>query len=111
MRMDSEKLTQAFINIMKNGMQAMEKGGVLRIETHAFKDRVSVVISDSGSGISPDQMDKIFNYYYTTKEKGVGLGLPIAHRIIEAHGGQLTVESKVGVGTKVTITLPILEKG
>jgi len=106
-RMDSEKLTQAFINIMKNGMQAMGKGGVLRIETHSFKDRVSVVISDSGSGILPDQMEKIFNYYYTTKEKGVGLGLPIAHRIIEAHRGQLNVESKVGVGTKVTVTLPI----
>jgi len=106
-KMDSEKLTQALINIMKNGMQAMEKGGILRIEAHSLKDCVSVVISDSGSGISPDQMEKIFNYYYTTKEKGVGLGLPIAHRIIEAHGGQLTVESKVGVGTKVTITLPI----
>jgi signal transduction histidine kinase len=106
-RMDSEKLTQALINIMKNGMQAMEKGGILRIETHSLKDRVSVVISDSGSGIPPDQKEKIFNYYYTTKEKGVGLGLPIAHRIIEAHGGQLTVESKVGVGTKVTITLPL----
>jgi signal transduction histidine kinase len=107
MRMDSEKLTQAFINIMKNGMQAMEKGGILRIETHSLKDRVSVVISDSGSGIPPDQKEKIFNYYYTTKEKGVGLGLPIAHRIIEAHGGQLTVESKVGVGTKVIVTLPL----
>jgi signal transduction histidine kinase len=106
MRMDTEKLTQAFINIMKNGMQAMEKGGILRIETHSLKNRISVVISDSGSGIPPDQKEKIFNYYYTTKEKGVGLGLPIAHRIIEAHGGQLTVESKVGVGTKVTITLP-----
>jgi signal transduction histidine kinase len=106
-RMDSERLTQALINIMKNGMQAMEKGGILRIETHSLKDRVSVVIIDSGSGIPPDQMEKIFNYYYTTKEKGVGLGLPIAHRIIEAHGGQLTVESKVGVGTKVTITLPV----
>ena len=106
-KMDSEKLTQALINIMKNGMQAMEKGGVLRIETHSLKDHVSVVISDSGAGIPPDQMEKIFNYYYTTKEKGVGLGLPIAHRIIEAHGGQLTVESKVGAGTKVTITLPI----
>jgi signal transduction histidine kinase len=105
-RMDSEKLTQALINIMKNGMQAMGKGGILRIETNAFKDRVSVVISDSGSGISPDQKEKIFNYYYTTKEKGVWLGLPIAHRIIEAHGGQLTVESKVGVGTKVTIATP-----
>jgi signal transduction histidine kinase len=106
-KMDPEKLTQALINIMKNGMQAMEQGGILRIETHPFKDRVNVVISDSGSGIPPDQMEKIFNYYYTTKEKGVGLGLPIAHRIIEAHGGQLKVESKVGVGTKVTITLPI----
>jgi signal transduction histidine kinase len=49
---------------MKNGMQAMGKGGILRIETHAFKDRVSVVISDSGSGIPPDQMEKIFNYYW-----------------------------------------------
>jgi len=107
MRMDSEKLTQALINIMKNGMQAMEKGGILRIETHPLKDRVSVVISDSGSGIPPDQMEKIFNYYYTTKEKGVGLGLSIAHRIIEAHGGQLKVESKVGTGTKVIVTLPL----
>ncbi len=106
-KMDSEKLTQALINIMKNGMQAMEQGGILRIETYPFKDRVDVVISDSGFGIPPDQMEKIFNYYYTTKEKGVGLGLPIAHRIIEAHGGQLKVESKVGSGTKVTISLPV----
>lgn len=105
--MDEEKLTQAMINIMKNGMQAMEKGGTLRIEAHAVKDRVEIIFSDSGSGIPEDQMEKIFNYYYTTKEKGVGLGLPIAHRIIEAHGGQLRIESKVGVGTKVTVTLPL----
>ena len=106
-KMDEERLTQAFINIMKNGIQAMEQGGVLRIETHLFKDRARVVFSDSGTGIAPDQMEKIFNYYYTTKEKGVGLGLPIAHRIIEAHGGQLEVESQVGSGTKVTVTLPV----
>ena len=55
-------------------------------------------------------MEKIFNYYYTTKEKGVGLGLPIAHRIIEAHGGQLKIESRAGVGTKVTVTLPVERK-
>ena len=107
LRMDDEKLTQAFMNIMKNGMQAMENGGTLRIEAHSFKDRVEVVFLDSGSGIPADQMEKIFNYYYTTKEKGVGLGLPIAHRIIEAHEGELKVESKVGVGTKVTVTLPL----
>jgi signal transduction histidine kinase len=107
LRIDGEKLTQAWINIMKNGMQAMEKGGILRIEAHSSKDRVEVVFSDSGSGISEDRMDKIFDYYYTTKEKGVGLGLPIAHGIIEAHGGRLKIESKVESGTKVTITLPI----
>jgi len=109
-KMDSEKLTQAFINIMKNGMQAMEQGGILRVETQSFKDRVEVSFSDSGSGIPPEQMEKIFNYYYTTKEKGVGLGLPIAHRIIEAHGGQLKVESQVGLGTKVTVLLPVISR-
>jgi signal transduction histidine kinase len=105
-KMDPERLTQALINIMKNGMQAMRQGGTLRVETKLLKDAVEVMISDSGSGIPPDQMEKIFNYYYTTKEKGAGLGLPIAHRIIEAHGGRLKIESRVGSGTKVTVTLP-----
>jgi signal transduction histidine kinase len=106
-KIDPEKLTQAFINIMKNGMQATGQGGTLRIETKSLKEGVEVTISDSGSGIPPEQMEKIFNYYYTTKEKGVGLGLPLAHRIIEAHGGQLKIESRVGYGTKVTVTLPV----
>ena len=107
LKIDSGKLTQAFVNIMKNGMEAMEKGGVLRIEAHSFKDRVEVAVSDSGSGIPEDQIGKIFNYYYTTKEKGAGLGLPIAHQIIEAHSGRLKVESRVGSGTKLTVTLPV----
>ncbi len=106
-KMDPEKLTQALINIMKNGMEAMERGGTLRIEAKSLKDRVEITVSDSGSGIPPDQMEKVFNYYYTTKEKGVGLGLPIAHRIIEAHRGQLKIESQVGSGTMVTVTLPV----
>ena len=104
---DPERLTQALINIMKNAIQAMTAGGSLRIETKSFKDRVEMTLSDTGSGIPPDQMEKIFNYYYTTKEDGVGLGLPIAARIIEAHGGQLKLESQPGAGTKVTIQLPI----
>ncbi len=106
-KMDPERLTQAFINIMKNGMQAMGQGGILRIETKPLREGMEIIISDSGPGIPPEQMEKIFNYYYTTKEKGVGLGLPIAHRIIEAHGGQLKIESRVGSGTKVIVTLPI----
>ena len=106
-KMDPERLTQAFINIMKNGMEAMDQGGTLYIKTKSIKEGVEVIISDSGSGIPPEQMEKIFNYYYTTKEKGVGLGLPIAHRIIEAHGGHLKIESRVGSGTEVTVTLPV----
>jgi signal transduction histidine kinase len=105
-KMDYERLTQAFINIMKNGMQAMEKGGILHIEAKSLKEKLEVVFSDSGFGIPPEQMEKIFDYYYTTKERGVGLGLPIAHRIVEAHGGQLKMESRVGAGTKVRVTLP-----
>ena len=92
---------------MKNGIQAMDRDGVLRIEARASRDHVEIKVSDTGAGIPPDQMEKVFNYYYTTKEKGVGLGLPIAHRIIEAHQGQLTVESRVGIGTQVTIRLPV----
>jgi signal transduction histidine kinase len=106
-KMDSERLTQAFINIMKNGMEAMDQGGTLYIKAKSIKEGVEVIISDSGPGIPSEQMEKIFNYYYTTKEKGVGLGLPITHRIIEAHGGQLKIESRVGSGTEVTVTLPI----
>jgi signal transduction histidine kinase len=106
-QMDEEKLTQALINIMKNGIQAMDQGGVLRIKARASRDSLEIKISDSGAGIAPDQMEKIFNYYYTTKEKGVGLGLPIAHRIIEAHQGQLKVESQLGAGTEVTVVLPV----
>jgi signal transduction histidine kinase len=110
-KMDAEKLMQALLNLVKNGLQAIENGGTVRIETRVLKNRIEVSISDTGAGISSDQMEKIFNYYYTTKEKGVGLGLPIAHRIIEAHGGQLTVESQVGSGTKVTIALPVTQEG
>ena len=110
-KMDAEKLMQALLNLVKNGLQAIENGGTVRIEARVLKNWIQVSISDTGAGISSDQMEKIFNYYYTTKEKGVGLGLPIAHRIIEAHGGQLAVESQVGSGTKVTIALPITQEG
>ncbi len=86
----------------------MLKGKAITDVTVANKtDWVEVEISDTGTGILQDQMEKVFNYYYTTKEKGAGLGLPIAHRIVEAHRGQLIVDSRVGVGTKMTVRLPI----
>lgn len=107
LEIDAPRLTQALVNIMKNGIEAMKSGGVLRVEVRDHKDRVEIVITDTGEGIAKDQMGKIFDYYYTTKEKGAGLGLPIAHRIIEAHGGQMEVESEPGSGTRVRLTLPL----
>jgi two-component system sensor histidine kinase HydH len=107
---DSDRLTQALINIIKNGMEAMEEGGTLRVQARVLKNQVEVVIADSGPGIPPDRLEKVFNYYYTTKETGTGLGLPLAHRIIEAHGGQLELESQAGSGTTVKITLPLEKK-
>ena len=70
------------------GWRPWKRAGSSASKRTPFKDRVEVAVSDSGSGIPEDQIGKIFNYYYTTKEKGAGLGLPIAHRIIEAHSGQ-----------------------
>ena len=110
-KMDAEKLMQALLNLVKNGLQAIENGGTVRIDARILKNRIQVSILDTGAGISSDHIEKIFNYYYTTKEKGVGLGLPIAHRIIEAHGGQLTVESQVGSGTRATVALPLTQEG
>lgn len=110
LEMDAQRLTQALVNIMKNGIEAMKPGGVLRLDVRENKDRITISITDTGEGIPKDQMGKIFDYYYTTKEKGAGLGLPIAHRIIEAHGGQMEIGSQPGSGTKVTITLPLGRK-
>jgi signal transduction histidine kinase len=103
---DPDRLTQALVNIIKNSMEAMGQGGILRVQARVLRNQVEVVIEDSGPGIPAERLEKVFNYYYTTKETGTGLGLPIAHRIVEAHGGQLELESRAGSGTKVKVTLP-----
>jgi signal transduction histidine kinase len=71
---------------------------------------VELIISDTGSGIAPDQLAQIFQPFYTTKAHGIGLGLPITRRLIEDHGGSLQVESQLGYGTTVTIHLPVLSE-
>lgn len=108
-KVDPELLTQALINLMKNSIEAMRDGGTIKIEARSVKGFLKIILSDTGIGIPEDQIEKVFNYYYTTKEDGTGLGLPIAHRIIEAHGGELKLESKPGTGTKVSILIPIRE--
>lgn len=103
------KLNQVFLNLFMNSRQAIEDRGKLTISTRHEQDWVIVDISDTGKGIEPDDVKRIFDPGFTTKGVGVGtgLGLSIVYQIIEEHQGEITVESKVGIGTKFTIRLPM----
>lgn len=107
---DRAQLKQAFFNVIKNALQAMRPGGILRIRTEATDSHVIVSFMDTGHGIAPDQIGRIFEPYYTTKKDGSGLGLMIVQRIVREHGGAIEVESDVGRGTTFRIKLPIYEK-
>jgi two-component system sensor histidine kinase PilS (NtrC family) len=103
---DPESIRQVFWNLGTNAVDAMEQGGTLTVFTQEFPDRVSVVFSDTGPGISQEDLAKIFYPFYTTKEGGTGLGLSIAYRIVEEHKGRLTAQSTPGIGTRFEIILP-----
>jgi two-component system, sporulation sensor kinase E len=103
---DRNQLKQVFFNIVKNAMEAMQPGGVLRVKTRADDDNVYLLFGDSGSGIKQEDLVKLFQPYHTTKQGGHGLGLMIVQRIMREHGGQVGVESNPGVGTVVTLQFP-----
>jgi PAS domain S-box-containing protein len=107
---DRAQLKQAFYNVIKNALQAMRNGGILRIRTEATDARAIVSFIDTGHGIASEQIGRIFEPYYTTKKEGSGLGLMIVQRIVREHGGVIEVESNVGRGTTFRIKLPIYEK-
>ncbi|HKG15664.1 MAG TPA: ATP-binding protein, partial [Pyrinomonadaceae bacterium] len=106
---DRESLRSLFTNLIINGMQAMEGagGGSLRVGLSSYDGRARVTVSDTGSGIDPAHIDKIFEPYYSTKETGTGLGLAIARKAVEEHDGTIAVESQPGRGTTFTVELPI----
>lgn len=105
---DKELLKQAFVNIIFNAVQAMPHGGNLMITVSNYKGTfIKVNFEDSGTGISEENIDKIFNPFFTTKDDGTGLGLSIVHRIIEDHNGIINVSSKEGKGTMFEVMLPI----
>ncbi|QXE93051.1 sensor histidine kinase [Geomonas subterranea] len=108
---DGEKLRQAFLNIVLNALQATTPGGTVTISTTVV-DATSCEIefADTGSGIEAATLDRIFEPFFTTKPEGTGLGLAITKKIVESHGGALTIESSAGVGTTITIRLPLQEK-
>ena len=108
---DEPQLRQALLNVFQNAIQVLSPGKKLLIETRlAGTDNLIISVEDEGPGIAPDRMDDIMKVFYSTKKGGTGLGLPIAQRIAEQHGGGLKIESKVGQGTKVIFILPIAPK-
>ncbi len=106
---DSDRISQLLLNLLKNGLQAMPDGGELRVELKNIKSTAILSISDTGIGIPPESIPRIFDPFWTSKARGTGLGLALCRKIAEEHGGSLTVESIVGVGTTFTVTVPLIE--
>ena len=105
--MDMDKLQQALLNIIKNAMESIDGKGVIDITvTQKTKDKVSIKVSDTGCGMTSNEVERIFSPEYTTKEKGLGLGLPLAHEIVRGHSGEILVFSEQGSGTTFEIILP-----
>jgi signal transduction histidine kinase len=103
---DSDQIHQVVLNLLLNAVQAMEGAGTVRVEIGSRDDYASVVVSDTGRGISPQHLPNIFRPFYTTKGNGTGLGLSLARRIVEDHHGCIEVSSVVGKGSQFTVLLP-----
>ena len=108
--LDTTQMQQVLVNLIKNAMQAMSRGGTLTLQTGEGSDGVWVSVADTGGGIPQEQITRIFEPFYTTKKKGSGLGLMIVQRIVRAHDGKIEVESRVGQGTTFRIWLPLHER-
>lgn len=106
-RIDADLLKQALLNLFINAQQAMPEGGDLMVRTQKIGDRVRIDVSDTGSGIEPAQMRRIFEAYFSTKKGGTGLGLATTERIVTEHGGGVSVESELGKGSNFSIVLPL----
>jgi len=107
---DENQLERAFLNLVKNAVQAMPNGGQLTITTSETEDHIEIRLTDTGVGIPEENMSKIFQPLFTTKAKGIGMGLAICRKIVEQHGGTIDFESKVGRGTTFIIKLPKKEE-
>jgi len=106
--MDMDKLQQALLNFIKNAVESISDGGRVTITvTPERKDWIKIAIADTGCGMTEEEIERIFSPEYTTKEKGLGLGLPLSHEIIRGHGGEIRVTSQKDEGTTFEIILPV----
>jgi signal transduction histidine kinase len=107
MEIDRALLRQAILNLVKNAMEALSRGGALTIESHCDGEAVTIAVSDTGGGITTEVAERLFEPFFTTKPQGTGLGLSITRQIIEEHGGDLAWHNRAGAGATFTIRLPI----
>ena len=105
---DEEQIERILVNLLRNGCQAMQDSGTLRIDTTCFDDHVMLEVVDSGPGIAPEHLDRVFEPLFTTKPKGIGLGLAVSHRYAERNGCKLTVSNAEAVGARFQLKLPRL---
>jgi signal transduction histidine kinase len=108
-RVDEDLVKQALLNVVLNGVQAMQKGGTLTVRSFTQGENGTIEVIDQGTGIPPDVRDKIFNLYFTTKTTGSGIGLAMTYRVLQLHNGALEFESEVGKGTTFRLVLPLME--
>jgi len=110
MLFDREQIRRAFLNLTLNAVQAMPEGGKLLVQTSKHFDSVEIAFTDTGVGISKENMEKLFTPLFSTKAKGIGLGLSICKQIVDGHDGNITVQGSVGEGSTFTVKLPMLTK-
>jgi signal transduction histidine kinase len=106
-QLHSDSLQAALMNLVKNALEAMDEGGRLVARTYTTRKSVALDLIDTGKGIDDNAILHMFEPFYSTKDGGSGLGLPTARKIIEAHGGRISVQSETGVGTKFTLEFPV----
>jgi two-component system, NtrC family, sensor histidine kinase HydH len=105
-RLDPDQIKQVLINLIKNALEAMPQGGSLTVRTRGNTRGIFVDVEDTGTGIPPEHLNEIFNAFFTTKEKGTGLGLAVSLKILNDHNGELLVSSRLGEGTVFSVRLP-----
>ena len=104
---DNDLVKQALLNVVLNGVQAMENGGVLTIQARRDDATASIEVRDQGPGIAPQIQDKIFNLYFTTKKAGSGIGLAMTYRVLQMHSGSLDFTTELGAGTTFRLFFPL----
>ena len=108
--LDESSIRGALMNLMLNALEAMPDGGILSVAINQTDETLQLKITDTGRGIAEEEAKKIFEPFYPTKDKGLGLGMPYAKKVVDEHGGTMSLNSQLGEGTTISIVLPAVQK-